>query len=251
MITNRNFEMCVLLRVPKFTLIELMTTLAILVLLLSLLLPALKKTQDGARGIQCASQQKQFGLAVSMYVNDYDEWVPADEWGNFRWAHLACPDTLSYLSDSKIMLCPAESKKGYTGWIGLPPLGTNYVYNAACGSAGIIVSGAVRYPPVKMSQIKAPSQFTLLMDGKADPDNDTALNHRHYDMQAWDGPSSASFKPDLYYRDPLTTSSYFPLSARHRGRINTLFSDGHSLSPPYTANCILWSGTVGWQPWNF
>ena len=59
-----------------FTLIELLVVISIIALLVSILLPALKKARNSARSIQCMSQQRQFGVAMFAYLNDYDQSYP-------------------------------------------------------------------------------------------------------------------------------------------------------------------------------
>lgn len=59
-----------------FTLIELLVVIAIIALLSAILFPVFSKAREKARQTHCASNLKQIGLALSMYVQDYDETLP-------------------------------------------------------------------------------------------------------------------------------------------------------------------------------
>ena len=116
-----------------FTLIELLIVVAIIAILAGILLPALKKARDTAKGISCRSALKQIGTVEAMYQVDYKVLIPtimkwmengSQKIYKSRW--LGNPMYRSYfnlnLSDSdqlpKKMLCPMmpylnESTPGY------------------------------------------------------------------------------------------------------------------------------------------
>lgn len=59
-----------------FTLIELLLVIAIIVILASLLLPALNTARDRAKLILCLGQMKQVGLAMNLYIGDFNDQMP-------------------------------------------------------------------------------------------------------------------------------------------------------------------------------
>jgi prepilin-type N-terminal cleavage/methylation domain-containing protein len=64
--------------IRAFTLIELLIVIAILAILASLLFPVFAQARESARQTQCASNMRQLGLAMRIYISDNDEtWFPA------------------------------------------------------------------------------------------------------------------------------------------------------------------------------
>ncbi len=57
-----------------FTIIEMLVVVAIMLILVSLTAPALKRAWDAAMQTQCASNQRQVGMLCQVYVDDYDGW---------------------------------------------------------------------------------------------------------------------------------------------------------------------------------
>jgi len=62
-----------MLRRRGFTLIELLVGIAIIAILAAILFPVFAQAREKARAASCLSNQKQCGLAMIMYVQDYDE----------------------------------------------------------------------------------------------------------------------------------------------------------------------------------
>jgi prepilin-type N-terminal cleavage/methylation domain-containing protein len=66
-------------RRQAFSLIEVLVVISIISLLLSILLPSLRKARDVALRVGCASNLRQIGLGMNMYLDDHDNTYPCAE----------------------------------------------------------------------------------------------------------------------------------------------------------------------------
>src|SRR5580658_5363100 len=98
-----------------FTLIELLVVIAIIAILAAILFPVFAQARAQARKTTCLSNNKQVGLALLMYDQDYDEVLPllfvrssSTNPQDFipgatqDWHNLIQPYTKSY----QMMICP-------------------------------------------------------------------------------------------------------------------------------------------------
>jgi len=61
---------------PGFTLIELVVVIGVIALLMALLFPALAAAKRTARKTACASNLRQVGLAIHLYADENQGWIP-------------------------------------------------------------------------------------------------------------------------------------------------------------------------------
>ena len=61
-----------------FTLVELLVVIGIIGLLISILLPALRKAREHANAVVCQSNQRQLIMAFLMFANDHQQHLPGN-----------------------------------------------------------------------------------------------------------------------------------------------------------------------------
>ncbi len=120
-------------RVRGFTLIELLVVIAVIAILAALLLPALAGSKERARRTNCKNSQRQFILAVHMFANDEEQWLPtgASDMGPLD-DHLPvlCTNArnaiIEYAGSYKIVDCPSLGLPFNQRWGWIPDDGAGY-----------------------------------------------------------------------------------------------------------------------------
>ncbi len=105
-----------------FTLIELLVVIAIIAILAAILFPVFAQAREKARSASCLSNQKQIGLGVMMYTQDYDETYPMAYYyingatsgaGYVQWTGLVNPYVKQLKGNSTIWVCPSHTLRGF------------------------------------------------------------------------------------------------------------------------------------------
>lgn len=99
-----------------FTLVEVLAVALIMAVLAALLFPVLLRGIESGRRARCIQNLKQIGVAVGLYVNDWDDHYPwAYSSSNARYGYRpALPEALNdYVSDERIWACPGDTGEVY------------------------------------------------------------------------------------------------------------------------------------------
>jgi prepilin-type N-terminal cleavage/methylation domain-containing protein len=165
---------------PGFTLVELLVVIAILAILASLLLPALSAGKARALTTSCLNNQRQLGLAWTLYASEAGGRLPLNldsvvngihrsppgSWvtGSARWD--ADPATITrgtlfpYAQSIKIYHCPAD----HSCLVGTSTPRLRSVSLSIYMAGDDCVSNFMVYPLMKFSEIRHPSKSLTFLD---------------------------------------------------------------------------------------
>lgn len=215
-----------------FTLTELLVVIAMMVLLASLLLPALGGSKASAKSIQCASNLRQMGIAAHIYVDDNADFYPIAQYDIVEGsvAFLYAWDFTTIASNPNVVIpgllwqgrtilqiqqCP--SFNGDANWLTDPY--TGYNYNTSYIGHG---QGENIPEPAKGSDVMHAGKTVLFGDGQYSGGADKFMR------APWPNPGDAGFVGRW-----SGTQGF-----RHQNLSNAAFCDGHaeSLRKCYTTN---------------
>jgi len=209
-----------------FTLIELLVVIAIIAILAALLLPALSRSMQRAHQIHCVHNLHQIGIGIQNFVTDNHAYPTFNGGTNVNddtsglWFHQI---ERGGFDDSKpkkdffddgVWLCPsAKISRFHTSYgyntFGVAPIGhtgsaSKTLQNIPLGFEGFY-NGRFPLIPVKESEVASPSDMMAVGD---------SVNGGLDFM-----------RQDLKYLEQRGAS------ARHQGKLNVVFCDGHVKSP--------------------
>ncbi|MDR3708951.1 MAG: DUF1559 domain-containing protein [Capsulimonadaceae bacterium] len=100
-------------RISAFTLIELLVVIAIIAILAAILFPVFATAREKARQASCASNERQLGLSVLQYVQDYDEKFPCGQPYQLSPAYFIgngwAGEVYSYTKSRAVFTCPDDT----------------------------------------------------------------------------------------------------------------------------------------------
>ncbi|MGM0491630.1 MAG: DUF1559 domain-containing protein [Armatimonadota bacterium] len=216
-----------------FTLIELLVVIAIIAILAAILFPVFARAREKARQTSCLSNQKQIGLGIMMYVQDYDEKFPAFTMrgGTTR---IFMFDVLEpYTKNHQMFECPSDSwslgyrsgypagtegfygRTWYISYWGPNDTGSDVLRDAMGGRPfwAKQFSAGVR----KLSLIKNPAEKIMIIETSG----------------MWpESYGNLGFDADGNPRPMNDSGAVGTMRYRHNMQMNVAYADGHAKSIP-------------------
>lgn len=234
-------------RRPAFTLVELLVVIGIISVLIALLLPALNRAREQAKGVKCLSNLRQLAQAAFMYAGQNQGFFPIsrnsmiEEWDFTQTGSAIVPGILwQGQTNLAVTQCPSYEIPSTTK--SDPFTGYNYNTSYIGGGFGEVTPlGNPHVRPAKLGTIHRSAEVALFGDGQY-----TGGTNKY--MRA---PVLMS-KSDIGDGASLATRAAGTQGFRHLGRTNVCYCDGHgeSVSQAYTATGTSVNGAITYSTTN-
>jgi len=248
-------------KLAAFTLIELLVVIAIIAILAAILFPVFAQAKESAKRTACLSNNKQIGLALVMYTNDYDDTAPTpyEQFGNLPFALVDTWQLVTpYEKSEQLFFCPDDTYKGCDTDENLPnvtgPGDPCISYGSNWGPmqsfTANTVEGGLYGTFLYLPNVQNPDVFAcpgISMTSIANPASMFAFGDS--EDTPWYTVCLGSILSRTWLQSELSNSgngaNLTALSqVRHSGRFNFAFTDGHAKGMPMTGG--IWTGGSQW-----
>jgi len=204
-----------------FTLIELLVVIAIIALLLSLLLPGLKKARKQTQTVICSSNMRQIGFAAVLYAEANDTYVPRGgslgTWFKCFLPYLGQGYNITDYRSVKIYRCPSFPDKKQT---------VCYVVSSWTFNDKNDLNGHEITTPTRLSTFLHPMSTVYMADNEEGSWRPVIQNESDPDIQRLDV-WTATHLPASNNTTDITNGRRVAKN-RHREGSNYLFLDWHA-----------------------
>jgi prepilin-type processing-associated H-X9-DG protein/prepilin-type N-terminal cleavage/methylation domain-containing protein len=206
-----------------FTLVELLVVVGIIALLVGILLPALARARAYAQSIQCGSQLRQLGIALTMYAANNGQMLPSWSGWHVYPNGVSPEDTPGLGWTEQLMSCyAAPDSRVYN----CPSFPEEYRINYFLSARWLAVHSPIRHS-FKITEMRASSDFVLSGDCTQQNLYPPTFG-RTFGMTTDDcDKDDATQKGIVFFNDPDNNVTDGGGINMHLGGNNVLFADGH------------------------